>query len=99
MTFNKASVILMYINIMSLPVICFKLESWPSKYFIFCWFAFWTIQAILTARIHIKKKRRVQDSKAFDEVKKYITEDNVAEVLKRFTGIKIGAKNNDENYK
>lgn len=99
MTFNRGSVILMYVNIMALPIVCFKLESYPPKVFVICWFVFWTVQALITVQIHVTKKKNKQTDKILEEAKKYITEDNVASVVKHSTGIKIGEKNNDENYK
>lgn len=49
LTFNKFSVLLMYIMVIGLFAFCFIVKDYPPAEFTYCWFGFWMLQAVITA--------------------------------------------------
>lgn len=91
-TFNKLSVILMYIMVIGLPVICILLKEYPPDAFLYCWFGFWVVQAIITAKLRISKRKREEQTDILDIIETYINEDNISEVSERLLGVKLTPK-------
>mgnify|MGYP003427313138 CR=1 FL=1 len=97
LTFNKLSVILMYIMVIVMPVICVLIKDYPPDSLIYCWFGFWAIQAAITAKIRNEKRRTEKDKSIFDGLINYINEDNVDKVVEKYLGIDGLKKNNSSN--
>lgn len=98
-TFNKFSVCLMYLAVIGFPVSLVLTSSWPPMEVTICWFAFWIGQAVITATLQISKKKREQKYKLVNEFSRYITEDNVNEIIESKTGLKIKPRKEKKNGK
>ena len=91
LTFNKASVILMYIMVICLFLFCYITQQYPPAEFTYCWFIFWIAQAIITCVLQInKRKSRRHDQERisfFEAITPYINEENVNSIVEKYTGI------------
>ena len=91
LTFNKASVILMYIMVICLFLFCYITQQYPPAEFTYCWFIFWIAQAIITCVLQINKRksRRHEQERIsfFEAITPYINEENVNSIIEKYTGI------------
>jgi hypothetical protein len=88
-TFNKFSVLLMYVMVIAVPVICVLVKDYPPDALIYCWFGFWAIQAVVTARLRNAKRKHEGDADFWTEAVKYINEDNVESIVEHYTGLDL----------
>lgn len=91
-TFNKMSVILMYVMVIGLPAVCIVLRDYPPNAFIYCWFGFWIVQAIITAKLRISKRKKQSEDDLLDYIGAYINEDNIADISEKFLGVELKPK-------
>jgi hypothetical protein len=96
-TFSKFSVSLMYIMIIGYLAICLVIRSWPPAEFTYCWFGFWSIQAVLTTILRNSKRKHEFMKILVGEFRPYINNENALKILERITNIDFekGSKKNN----
>lgn len=93
-TFNKFSVLLMYVMITALLVYVLITKEYPPTSFIIAYFGFWICQSIVTARLYTGKKKREEEATkkqttleaVMDLVAPYINEENASEICEKYLG-------------
>lgn len=96
-TFNKFSVLLMYLMITALLVYVLITKEYPPTSFIIAYFGFWICQSIVTAKLYTSKKQREDDAitkktmldAAMEAMKPYINEENASEICEKYLGIDL----------
>jgi len=101
-SFNKASVILMYLMIIGLFLFCFITTAYPPIEFTICWFIFWIAQAIITCVLQINKRKvrhKTEEKelkvRLIDALAPYFNEENANELIKKYVGIEPVYKETD----
>lgn len=92
MTFNKFSVILMYVMVVGLALLSTLRSSYPPSEFVYCWFGFWAVQAIITAHLKTNKRKNGKQDRIVEEIAKYINDDNAQALAEKFLGVNITKK-------
>lgn len=88
-TFNKCSVLLMYICIIGLFAFCYITNNYPPAEFTYCWFGFWVAQAIITCKLQIDKRKKKNKTDFLEAVTPYINEDNVDNLIEKYLGVDL----------
>lgn len=91
-TFNKFSVLLMYIMIIGFMAVCLIMKEWPPAEFTYCWFAFWIAQAVITAALQINKRKHRYNESLLEAVTPYINQDNAEAIARKLTGVDLKTK-------
>lgn len=90
-TFNKFSVLLMYVMVISIFLFCYITQQYPPAEFTYCWFIFWIAQAAITCVLQINKRsdrrRTQQQTSLFEAVVPYINEENVDKIIEKYFDI------------
>ena len=101
LTFNKASVLLMYIMVIGIFAFCFITQQYPPAEFTYCWFGFWIAQAAITCILQINKRKdrhKTEDRISFWEaITPYINADNADKLIERYIGIEPNYKKKKED--
>lgn len=93
-TFNKFSVLLMYLMVIALLVYVLITKEYPPTSFIIAYYGFWIGQSVVTAKVYTDRKKREQEAEnkqtaveAITEmVSPYINEENASEIVERCLG-------------
>lgn len=93
LSFSRSSVALMFLAIIGYVAAGFIRENWPPSEITYCWFGFWTVQAIVTAKLQIDKRKDDRHYKEYEQqqtfmesIVPFINKDNAVAVCDRFLG-------------
>lgn len=99
LSFNKASVVLMYLMVIGLFAFCFITTSYPPSEFTYCWFLFWIAQACITCVLQINKRNHNSKTQTkislLEAITPYINEDNVDQIISKYLDIDPVKKRGD----
>lgn len=93
-TFNKFSVLLMYLMVIALLVYVLITKEYPPTSFIIAYYGFWIGQSIVTAKVYTDKKKREREAEnkqttieaVIDLVTPYVNEENASEIVEKCLG-------------
>lgn len=93
LSFSRGAVIIMMLAIVGYVAAGFIRDCWPPAEITYCWFGFWTVQAIVTARLQMDKRKDDRRYKEYDQqqtfmqsVVPFINKDNAVALCDRFLG-------------
>lgn len=87
-SFNKFSVLLMYVMIITLLVYVLITKEYPPTSFIIAYFGFWIAQSVVTAKLYRDKKEREDCDTLKEFIAKYINEENADALIEKYLDIK-----------
>jgi hypothetical protein len=88
-SFNKASVCLMYVMVIGYLAVCLLIKDWPPAEFTYCWFGFWVVQALVTAHLEENKRAHKRQQTFLQALVPYINEDNAEALVERWLDVDI----------
>ena len=83
----------MMLAIIGYVVAGFYRDNWPPAEITYCWFGFWTVQAIVTAKLQMDKRKDRRHCKDYEQqqtfmesIVPFINKDNAVAICDRFLG-------------
>lgn len=85
--FSRLSVILMYINIIGMFVYVAMTKDYPPTSFVIAWFGFWAVQAVVTCKLQIDKRKHNANISFWDAALPFLNQENICALAERYLDI------------
>lgn len=92
LSFSRVSVLLMYVNIIGMFAYVMITKDYPPTSFVIAWFGFWAVQAVVTCKLQLDKRKHNSNISFWDAMLPYLNQENIAALAEKFLDIDLTYK-------